>query len=132
MVYGGQTAGSELHVSGVMLVGVGCAYSRELGRSLPATGSGSAQTDRHEAGFRCTFPSTQQQTRAPYIPETKSSGRVPKPRASHRIPNFRNETGTCLSKVNLAPSIHFCRCFAVVEAGRSARASGHLTCCPPG
>lgn len=88
--------------------------------------------DRHERGFGCAFPSKQQQISAQHIPETEFSGRMPKPRASRRIPNFRNQTGTCLTKINLAPNIYFCRYFAIVEAGGSVRALGHLTHCPPG
>lgn len=102
------------------------------GQSVPSMDSGSAQMDRHGRGFGCSFPSKQQQIRAQHIPETEFSGRMPKPRASRRIPNFRNQTGTCLTKINLAPNIYFCRYFAIVEAGGSVRALGHLTRCPPG
>lgn len=88
--------------------------------------------DRPERGFRCSFPSQQQQIRELHTLRQKFSGRMRKPRASRRIPNFRNQTGTCLTKINQAPNIYFCCYFAFVEAGRSVGGSGHFTRYPSG
>lgn len=77
-VYEGQMAGSDSHRSrGHAGKGRGGRLPKLAGWKLPAIGSGSAQMDRHERRFRCTFPSKQQQIRELYISETKFSGRMP-------------------------------------------------------
>lgn len=45
----------------------------------------------------------------------------PKPRPSHRAPNFREHAGICLTKINLAPNVYFCHYFQVVRVGRATQ-----------
>lgn len=70
--------------------------------------------------------SQQQEGREPNSSETNFSGRMPQPRASHRFPNFRNQAGICLTKINLVPNIYFCHYFRVMWRGRSTQAGDIL------
>lgn len=110
----GQTVGSAPH----LVKAGGGSLPKSPRQSLPRGSSGSAQMGRQRR-FGCTFPSNNNKEESFTSLRQSSPAGCPKPRASRRISNFRNQTGTCLTKINLVPNIYFCHYFPVVEAGRS-------------
>lgn len=86
------------------------------------------------------FQASDKKEKNPIARRQTSPAGCPKPRASHRFSNFRNQAGICLTKINLVPNIYFCHYFRVVWRGRSTQARhillaahrGHFLGCPLG
>lgn len=84
---------------------------------------GSTQMGRCKGPFRCVCfqASNSKEGNLTALRQTSQAG-CPKPRASHRFPNFRNQAGICLTKINLVPNIYFCHYFRIVWRGRVTQA----------
>lgn len=130
----GQKAGLEPHLSRGQAGegrGPGAHQISWNGTFLPLAAGPHRWTDLR-GGSDAHLPASDDKQGNGASPRQSSLAGCLKPRASRRIPNFRNQTGTCLTKINPAPNIYFYRDFAAVEAGRSTRATGRCACCPPG
>lgn len=63
--------------------------------------------------------------------QTSQAG-CPKPRASHRFPNFRNQAGIGPTKINLGPKYLLLSLFSSCVGRKINTSWGHFTCCPLG
>lgn len=107
---------------------------RWIAASYPGSGCAwmDGRMDGRERGFRRTVASKRQRGGEAPIPEAKFPGRAPRTACIPQKPIFRNQTGTCLTKINPAPTIYFSPYFCSAEAGRATGAPGRFARFPPG